>query len=93
MLSPEGAPLSKFWQFQLVFLSEVVASYTNDPQAAGLISQLSVNPDAIPHYALVKGVLRFKNCIWLGKDKDLQLQLLTAFRSSALGGHFGIPAT
>jgi hypothetical protein len=75
------------------WLDQVVASYTNDPQDTVLISQLSVNPDAIPHYTLVNGVLRFKNRIWLGKDKHLQLQLLTAFHSSALGGHSGIPAT
>jgi hypothetical protein len=75
------------------WLDQVVASYTDDPQATRLISQLSVHPDAIPDYTLVNGVIRFKNRIWLGKDKDLQLQLLTAFYSSALGGHSGIPAT
>jgi hypothetical protein len=75
------------------WLEQVVASYTNDPQTTKLTSQLSVNPEAVSHYTLVNGVIRFKNRIWLGADKGLQLQILVAFHSRALGGHSGIPAT
>jgi hypothetical protein len=69
-----------------------VASYAGNPQAADLISKLSVQPDSVPHFTLTNGVIRFKNRIWLGDNKALHDQLLTAFHCSALEGHSGFPA-
>jgi len=39
------------------------------------------------------GVLRYKNRIWLGHDKSLHQQVISAMHSSALGGHSGIRVT
>ena len=76
-----------------LWLAAVVTSYASDPQATELITKLSLKPDSVPNYTLSGGVLRFKNCIWIGNDKALQSQLISAMHSFALGGHSGIPVT
>jgi hypothetical protein len=70
-----------------------VASYEDDKQAQDLISKLSVQPSAVPHFSLVNGVIRFNNRIWLSKTSSLQPKLMAAFHNSAVGGHSGIPAS
>ena len=69
------------------WLSAVITSYTSDPQGTQLITKLSLSPDAVPNYTLSGGVLRFYNRIWIGNDKALQTQLISAMHSSAVGGH------
>lgn len=76
-----------------LWLAAVVTSYASDPQATELITKLSLKPDSVPNYTLSGGVLRFKNRIWIGNDKALQSQLISAMHSSTLGGHSGIPVT
>jgi hypothetical protein len=39
------------------------------------------------------GLLKYKGRIWIGDNKPLQLKLITACHSSAIGGHSGIPVT
>lgn len=75
------------------WLSAVITSYTSDPQGTQLITKLSLSPDAVPNYTLSGGILRFYNRIWIGNDKALQTQLISAMHSSAVGGHSGIPVT
>jgi hypothetical protein len=75
------------------WLESVISSYASDPQAIELITKLSVKADSVPSFTLVNGVLRHKNRVWVGKDPALQLQIIAAMHSSALGGHSGVPAT
>ena len=75
------------------WLEAVVNSYAKDPVAADLITKLSLHPAAVPNYTLSAGVLRYKNRIWIGADKNLRQQVISAMHSSALGGHSGIPVT
>jgi hypothetical protein len=42
---------------------------------------------------LTDGVIRYNNRIWIGQNFALRTKLITAFHSSALGGHSGIQAT
>jgi hypothetical protein len=47
----------RVWQSSSVpqWLDEIVASYEEDSQAKDLISKLSVQPSAVPHFSLVNG--------------------------------------
>ena len=75
------------------WLDAVVLSYQADLGATKLLSQLAINPESVPPYSLVQGVIRYKGRIWLGSSKAIQQQVLTAFHASLLGGHSGAPAT
>lgn len=70
-----------------------MASYAHDDKAIELLQQLSVQPDSKPNYQLIQGVIRYKNCIWLGHHPDLHLKIFSAFHDSPLGGHSGFPVT
>jgi hypothetical protein len=73
--------------------SAVVAGYSSDPQAQTYIAQLSVDPEAVPHFSLQNGLLRYKNCIWLGNNKAMQQRVIQALHTSAVGGQSGVPVT
>jgi len=73
------------------WIQEVVTGYNSDTMAMDLIAKLSIDPNAVPHFTLNGGVLRYNN--ESGLVITLQLKLLVACHSSALGGHSGIPVT
>ena len=75
------------------WLSDVASSYSASPLAQEILSQLAVNPVALPHYSLSHGVIRYKGRIWLAHSEQLQNQVLQALHSSPLGGYSGIPVT
>ena len=47
----------------------------------------------MPHFTLHDGLLQYKNRVWLGSNKALQLKVIQALRGSAVGGHSGVPVT
>lgn len=71
----------------------MVSSYEHDARAQELITKLSVASDAIPHFTLRDGLLRYKSRVWIGSDINLQNQLIQAVHASAVGGHSGITVT
>lgn len=75
------------------WLSDVLGSYQSDSVALDLISKLSIDPSAVPGFHLQDGILRYNNRIWIGSNAQLQLKLIQACHSSALGGHSSIPVT
>lgn len=75
------------------WVTDVVNSYAQDTVATNLIAKLVIDPSAVPHYTWQDGLLRYKNRIWVGASPELQSRLLTAFHSSAIGGHSCIPVT
>jgi hypothetical protein len=75
------------------WMDEVVLSYQDDAMAQKLPSQLAAQPDSIPHYTLVQGIIRYHDRVWLGSSKVLQQHVLSAFHASSMGGHSGAPAT
>lgn len=75
------------------WLSIVSSRYDSDDYSKELLTKLSLDPIAVPHYSLTNGVLYYKKRIWVGSSPDLRLRLPAAFHSSAIGGHSGFPAT
>ena len=53
------------------WLSDVASSYSASPLAQEILSQLTVNPAALPHYSLSNGVIRYKGRMWLGHSEQL----------------------
>jgi hypothetical protein len=75
------------------WLQEVLVSYDTDPYAQQLLTKLAVDNSAVLDFSLHNGVLRYKVKVWVGADQTLQHKLLSAFHSSSLGGHSGVPVT
>jgi hypothetical protein len=75
------------------WLLDVQASYDHDAEAQSLLSRLSVDPAAVPHFTLKVGLLRYKDRIWLGADESLQSKIVSALHCSTIGGHSSILAT
>jgi len=75
------------------WLDAVVHSYQDDAAASRLLSQLATQPDLVPHFKMVQGVIRYRDRVWLGSSNTTEQNVLTAFHSSPMGGHSGAPAT
>jgi hypothetical protein len=75
------------------WIQEVTDGYSKDPVSLELIAKLSIDSQAVPGFSLRDGVLRLRNRIWIGANTPLQLRLLEASHSSALGGHSSFPVT
>jgi hypothetical protein len=76
-----------------MWLSQLSDWYPQDPEASALLAQLALNPDSHSPFSLHQGIIRFKNRLWLGSNKDLQAAVLTALHNSPIGGHSGAPVT
>jgi hypothetical protein len=75
------------------WLAAVVDSYQTDPTAVQLLMHLATQQDSVTHYSLVQGIIRYCGRVWLGCNKNLQQQVLTAFHASPMGGHSVAPIT
>ena len=75
------------------WLAEVVDGYLDDPFSARLLQELSVAPLSHPPYTLQGGLIRYKDRVWIGDNKQLHSRIITALHSSAVGGHSGFPVT
>lgn len=58
-----------------------------------LLQELSIDPTAHRPYSLQNGVIRYNDRVWVGDNKELQLHIIQALHSSALGGHSSFPVT
>lgn len=87
------AQLSAISSSQPAWLTDVVNGYAQDPAAQKLLQELAIAPDGHPPFTLVDGVIRLRDCIWLGNNQELQTRVISAFHSSTLGGHSGFPVT
>ncbi|WVZ95411.1 LOW QUALITY PROTEIN: hypothetical protein U9M48_041179 [Paspalum notatum var. saurae] len=75
------------------WLQEVLSSYETDELATSLLTKLSIDPAAVPHFTLDNGLLRYKQRLWIGNNSSLRIKLMSACHDSALGGHSGFPVT
>ena len=75
------------------WIEQVAETYTQDPKCMDLITKLSVDTNAAPHYSFKNGILRFKGRVYIGNTDSLKQQLLETFHKSTLGGHSGERAT
>jgi hypothetical protein len=69
------------------WIEQVLLSYNGDTQCSDMINKLSVDAQAIPHFTLTNGLLRYKQRLYIGGNGDLKQQLINSFHASALGGH------
>ena len=58
-----------------------------------MLAQLALHSPDEHGYSLDKGLIKFKNKIWVAQNSALQTKLITALHSSAIGGHSGVQAT
>jgi hypothetical protein len=68
----------------------------NSPNMLSLnlqLTQLAVDSIVVPLYALVDGLLRYKNRVWVRNMPSLHTRIIAALHNSPLGGHSGIPVT
>jgi hypothetical protein len=75
------------------WVQEVALSYEQDDFAKTLITQLCIDPNAVPSYTFVDGLLRYKNRVWVGNVSALHQRIIAALHNSPVGGHSGIPVT
>lgn len=78
---------------QPAWLEEIRNSYTNNPQAIKIISNLEQCPDPKGRFSYTDGLLYFRKRIWLGGVPELQQRILATFHDSTVGGHSGFPVT
>jgi hypothetical protein len=52
-------------------LSKLTQWYDSDPDARALLAQLLVSSSARPHFGLQRGIIMYKNRIWLGSNVAL----------------------
>jgi hypothetical protein len=80
-------------EVQPAWLQEVLNSYLTDADAQRRLTELAIaSPDA-QGYELKDGLIRLRGRVWIGSNSALQTKLITAFHSSAIGGHSGADAT
>jgi hypothetical protein len=72
---------------------EVINSYVTDAEAQLCLTELAVTSPDEQGYALHQGIIRLHGRVWVGSNSTLKTKLLTAFHSSAVGGHSGADAT
>jgi hypothetical protein len=69
------------------WISQVLQSYENDTKWPKIVTKLGVDPLALPHVALINGLLRYKGRLFIGSSGNLRTQLLHNFHNYPLGGH------
>jgi hypothetical protein len=75
------------------WLQEVLNSYTTDPHAQQLLTQLAVSSPDENGFSLEQGLIKCKGKIWIANNSALQTKLIAAMHSSVIGGHSGTKAT
>lgn len=76
-----------------VWIHEVNQSYEHDVDAQRLLTELAVvNPNA-QGFLLKNGLIYKGQQLWVGNNSSLQTKIISAFHSSAIGGHSGFQAT
>jgi heat shock protein HspQ len=75
------------------WIQEVLNSYTTDPRAQQLLSELALSSPNSAGYSLDNGLIRYKSHIWIGQNSALQTRLINVFHSSAISGHSGTKVT
>ncbi|XP_039054236.1 uncharacterized protein LOC120196502 [Hibiscus syriacus] len=75
------------------WVQDVEGSYKEDLLAIEWIYILTVNPNDDPKWKYSKGILRFKERVYIGTAGALGLQVLQTMHDSPHGGHSGTQAT
>lgn len=78
---------------QPVWVQEILNSYSTNPTAQNLLARLAVCSPDEKGFSLDQGLIKYQNKIWVAQNSALQTKLITAFHSSAIGGHSGVKPT
>ncbi|XP_026459648.1 uncharacterized protein LOC113360349 [Papaver somniferum] len=70
---------------QPAWAHELIASYTDDPQAQHIIAHLTITPEHAPNYTYTNGVLRYKNRLYVGSSSTTKSKILNSIHSSVVG--------
>ena len=73
-------------------LAKVKQSWENDESLQAIITKLK-NGEVAPHYSFTQELLYRKGRVAVGKDPDLQVQIIQFFHASSFGGHSGVAVT
>lgn len=77
-----------------IWLEEVQQGYQSDAFSKKLLAQLAASPnEKVGDYYLEDGILKLNGRIWVGQNQALQLKILLALHTSAIGGHSGYGVT
>ncbi|WVZ96210.1 LOW QUALITY PROTEIN: hypothetical protein U9M48_041877, partial [Paspalum notatum var. saurae] len=74
-------------------IQKVLNSYTTDPKAQIMLTQLALANPNETGYSLDQGLIKYKGKIWLGNNSAIQTKVISAFHSTPIGGHSGINTT
>jgi hypothetical protein len=75
------------------WLTDIQHTYNLDSKTQELVAELAIDPTVVAHFSLKDGLIRYKNCLWIGEDPHLQAKIVSALHSSPIGGHSGVPVT
>lgn len=76
---PQEAQVCAILSVQLQWLEEEIRN----------TQYLAVQPDSIPDYKHVGGIIRYKGKIYIGNSNGVREQIMEALHASAFGGHSG----
>lgn len=75
------------------WVSEVLDSYKGDLDISKILTATAPNDPTYADYSVVKGLIRWKGRLCVGKATDLRSRLIHHFHDSSIGGHSGGLAT
>jgi hypothetical protein len=76
-------------EVQPLWVQEVLNSYATDSKAQDLLSQLAIKSPNEHGFSLEKDMIMYQVRVWIANNSAIQTRLITAFYSSAIGGHSG----
>jgi hypothetical protein len=77
-----------------IWLEVIQLGYKADSHAQKLLGQCTRDPPEGPsEFQVEDGILKLHGRIWVGRNKPLQLKILQALHTSAVGGHSGVTVT
>jgi hypothetical protein len=69
-----------------LWLEDIQKAYNSDPHCSKLLAELAISSPS-GHYSLQDGLIKYKGRIWVGTNQTMQLKLLFALHTGAVGGH------
>lgn len=76
-----------------MWLEIIVKAYDLDAFYKDMVSSLALSHSNNMDFTLADGVLKFKGCIWIPDDREIQHNIISVLHDSAVGGHSGFYAT
>lgn len=84
-----AAQLAAISGVQPAWVGDIIQSYDQDGVCQDLIAALALQPNSIPDYQYIGGIIRFKGKIYVGCSNAVKNQIMETLHASALGGHSG----